>query len=738
MSFLRTASQPAATPVYTGLQLQTSSGAIPIAIVYGTTKIAPNVLWNGNFQAHSSSSKSGGKGGGGGKGSSNPSTYSTAIIFGLCEGPISNVSAVWDNSTITPLANVASMSSPNFLNGTTPQGVWSYFTTNFSSQALAYNGTALVVDYQISLGYSATVNSYSFELQAVLIGSGFNGYDADPALVIQDFLTNAQYGVGFPAASIDATKLLGSSGNSSYQSYCKAAGLAFSPAIVDQQAANAILARWLQLTNTAAVWSSGLLKFIPYGDAAMTGPLYTGGAIAFGTSNASQSYSYVSTPQVQVGSCSFNPNLTPIYNLGDDDFIAADGEDPVQVERSDPYAAYNMQTLEISERSNYYDATPITVFDQNAIELYGLRIASTVTAHEICDAGIAQTAAQLILQRELYIRNHYTFKLSWEYCLLEPMDLVTITDANLGLNNTVVRITEIEEDEDGLLAVTAEEFPSGVATSVAYPVQSPSSGAVATNASPGSVNAPIIFEPPAALTGGIPQVWAAVSGGASGASNPNWGGCNVWASLDNSTYAQIGRITQPAKQGVLTAALPVPLRLNPDTADTLCVTLAESGGVLASTSASAAQNGATLLIVDSELLSYETATLTSTDAYNLTTLYRGLYGTVAAAHASGAPFARLDTGIFEYQLPANYIGQTIYLKFQSFNIFGGGLQDLSACAVYSLTPKGLGVSDPIAAQLATRVALDLGLVTQTPAAASGDLGELVGAVLDGIDLGTAS
>ncbi len=41
------------------------------------------------------------------------------------------------------------------------------------------------------------------------------------------------------------------------------------------------------------------------------------------------------------------------------------------------------------------------------------------------------------------------------------------------------------------------------------------------------------------------------------------------------------------------------------------------------------------------------------------------------------------------------------------------------------------------AQLASGIALDLGLVTQTPPAADGDLGATNGAILDGIDLGTA-
>ena len=53
------------------------------------------------------------------------------------------------------------------------------------------------------------------------------------------------------------------------QTYCKALGVAFSPGLTDQEQASSILTRWLQLLNCAAVWSGGMLKFIPYGDAAI-------------------------------------------------------------------------------------------------------------------------------------------------------------------------------------------------------------------------------------------------------------------------------------------------------------------------------------------------------------------------------------------------------------------------------------------------------------------------------------
>src|SRR5580704_9297675 len=93
------------------------------------------------------------------------------------------------------------------------------------------------------------------------------------------------------------------------------------------------------------------------------------------------------------------------------------------------------------------------------------------------------------------------------------MDLVTVTDSGLGLTNAAIRITAIEEDDAGLLSVTAEEFPGGTATAVQYPVQGKTPNSTNQAVVPARVNSPTIFEPPAALTGGVAQVWAAVSGG---------------------------------------------------------------------------------------------------------------------------------------------------------------------------------------------------------------------------------
>ena len=66
---------------------------------------------------------------------------------------------------------------------------------------------------------------------------------------------------------------------------------------------------------------------------------------------------------------------------------------------------------------------------------------------------------QLQLQRKAYVRNRYKFKLGWRYSLLEPMDIVLLNDAALGLSGAAVRIVQIDEDDNGELTVTAEEIP---------------------------------------------------------------------------------------------------------------------------------------------------------------------------------------------------------------------------------------------------------------------------------------
>ena len=378
-----------------------------------------------------------------------------------------------------------------------------------------------------------------------------------------------------------------------------------------------------------------------------------------------------------------------------------------------------------------YGMSPVEARDQSQIEIFGPRVGSTIEANEICDEFvIGPLIAQTILQRELYVRTKFTFKLSWEYCLLDPMDIVTITDANLGLDNYSARVIQIEEDDKGLLAITCEELVAGVSNPAFYASAS-SSGFQPNQGVPAvPINPPLIAQPPTSLTGGLDQIWIGASG-INGGGGSQWGGANVYVSIDNVTYSQVAVLTAPLRQGFLTAALPAAAGW--DSVDTLAVNLAESGGTLAGTSQAAAQQGATLSVVDSEFLAYETATLVSGYAYNLTGLARGQGGSAATAHSSGASFARVDGAVIRYTLPGNFAGLTLYFKFQSFNVFGGGAEDLSTVAVYSFLPT-VAAADPIFAQLQTGFALDLGQVTDAPTLAD-DWGSVATAATASLDLG---
>ena len=80
--------------------------------------------------------------------------------------------------------------------------------------------------------------------------------------------------------------------------------------------------------------------------------------------------------------------------------------------------------------------------------------------------------------------------------------------------------------------------------------------------------------------------------------------------------------------------------------------------------------------------------------YDLTGLARGLGGSSPTAHNTGAPFARLDGAVGKFDLPPNLAGKVLFLKLQSFNTLGGGLQDLSTCTVYTYATRSSGISEP--------------------------------------------
>lgn len=641
-------SQAQQQPSVSGLQIQTSAYGKVVPLVYGTTRIAPNLVWYGDFAAiaHNSSPRGGGKGGvtgGGGKngGGTTTYTYQAAVALGLCEGPIAGIGLAWASKTQTSLAALGL----GLFSGADAQGVWGYLASTHADQALSYSGTAYVAGAGYQLDGSGQLPNHNFEVEGFFANTAPGKPDADPSRVVADLLTSPRYGVGFPLTRLGDL--------SAYRAYALAAGLWISPAYTEQSQASQLLDDIATYTNSAFVWSSGKLTLVPYGDAAISGNGYA-----------------------------YTPPASPLYDLADDDFLpntatgaASSSDDPVLVTRARPSDALNDVKLEYLDRGNQYAAGIVEASDQAMIDLYGLRTDQGRQAHLFADVSAARQSAQLLLQRQA-IRNVYQFTLDQRYILLDPMDIVTVTDVRLGLARQWVRITEITENDDGTLTVAAEEYLAGTGSAATYSFASGTGYSADYDVDPGNALAPIIFEPPVQIATTGLEVWLATAGG------PLWGGCDIYISSDGNTYRWAGRSEGPARIGLLSATFSA--GSDPDRVDTLEVDLSESRGQLLSGTQNDADLGHTLCLVENELIAYETATLTGPYAYALGAyLRRGLYGTAIAAHAGGAAFARLDDAIVKFSYDKGQIGQTIYVKLVSFNLWGGGAQQIAAVPPYT-------------------------------------------------------
>ncbi|GLR26503.1 phage tail protein [Limnobacter litoralis] len=622
----KTAKPVASTPSQVnGLQIQKTGYGNCIPLVYGTGQVSGNLMYYNDWTAIAhSSSQSVGKGGGTSV-SNTTYTYTATVGFLLAEGPINGISKIWrNNQKLTSPSQFGLTIFP----GTYPQSPWGYLSANHPDEAIGYQGVAYAAAAGYDLG-SGSLGNHLFEVQGILWNA--SNPDCNPKDVIVDFLTNENYGAGFPAANLGDYTDLGS--------YCDGNSTYISPSMQSQSPAHERLTEWATVGNAGIVWSEKKLKIIP-----------------------------------------FDKTQTVVYNLTDDDFQADSGEDPIKVTRKRQADAYNCVKVEFLNRDNDYTQEVAEAKDMASIEQFGLREMPTVSLHSICLPDVARFVAQGILQRQLYIRNTYEFKLSWKYCLLEPMDLVTITDAALGLNQAPVRITEIDESEDGLLSITAEEYNAAYSNPAAY-LQPPSSGYNPDwSVIPTAYSSPTIFLAPSAATTSGFEIWMAVAN-----LDANYGGSQVWMSYDDSTYFQIGKISGNSRVGVTSADLVA--GSDPDTVHSLAVDLSSSKSTLESVNQTEVDTLGTLCLVGGEFLAFRDATLTGASAYDLNYLRRGVYGS-AQGSSAGARFVKCDDSIFKYAYNPALTGKTVYFKFPAYNKFGSGLQDLSTVPAFTFAISG--------------------------------------------------
>jgi hypothetical protein len=680
------------TTKYDGIVVQSSLLGISIPKGWGTNKVGCNLMDYLDFSAKQTSS---------GKGGANPQyTYKATLVLGIVQGPISGVRTIYkDQAYYTATASgskevngttiTISSKSPEQAAGITEiftgeigQAPWTYLQTDAPTHAIGYSGICYAAAYHYPLDTSATSPNHNFEVQFNIRATvqGVVQDDANPADILNDLLPDVPR---WPANAIGDL--------STYSTYCLAQGLLLSPVANNGRQASDLVTEIMTATNSDCFWSDGQLKVAPYGDTAITN-----------------------------NGATYTPNLTPIYALGWDDIIPnSKGEDPIQWDLTRTLEAYNYVQVSFLDRTLQYATNTATAVDQANINAFGRRQQSPQEFDSVCLMSTASTIAQLMVQRSANVRRTAQFSVSELFGLLDPMDLITVPLRDGG--NRLVRIVEANEQHDGSIQLQVEEMLVGAAHAAEYTRQDSLGIAANFNVDPGDTYAPAIINPPVSLTNGANEVWIAAAGG------PDWGGCVVWSSFDGDTYQQVATISQPGRYGLTLNDFPAiggaapanaaiyqaeslvygadgviygsPARTTVQTVDTthtLDVSLAESGGTLTAGTVADANGQATLCAVGTEIIAYSSALLTAPNTYALGDyILRGLEGTTVADQPAGSLFMRLDNSLAVVPYNAGQVGLTLYIKLQSFNLYGGGYQDLDLCTAYEFTaePNGAQVGD---------------------------------------------
>ena len=440
-----------------------------------------------------------------------------------------------------------------------------------------------------------------------------------------------------------------------------------------------------------------------------------GGTYYFNETDGAQAiiinYQYAAT-------ASFVPNDASLYDFTIDDYLPnkssigsglAKPNDMLVVVRKPRDQMLNNLRLEYLDSTNNWNPVDIEYKNEASIIRYGRERPSDVKQHHFFTLGAAaQQSAMLQLIREQIPRS-YQWTCGRQFLLiLELMAIVTHTDPGQGMLRQPVRITEMRENDDGSLTCVGEDSP-GTVSAPQYGAQASGGTPINYNEAPGPVNAPIIFEPTDELGGGL-QIWAGISG----KNTATWGGCFVYASYDGQNYQSVGTVRGASRMGALIADLP-PVTINAtgqtiDQTNIAYVDLTESAGALGSGTVLDATSLNNRCLVGGEVVSYEQATLTAQYKYALYYMVRGAYGTESdiVDHPAGTPFLRLDANLFEFPYEQNRVGSTIYLKFASFNIFQGGLEDLATVAVYPYVIAGTALASPLPNVANVRTVFDNG------------------------------
>lgn len=562
----------------------------------------------------------------------------------------------------------------------------------------------------VYLGASNTLPQFSFEVDG-LFGYTNTG-DCNPADIILDIILSGpspdqigspvtggvwNHGLGLPANFLTDPIGYAPPANPSFPSgassrslmairtYCEAYGIFASGSLEAQRSAKDWLDELAQVANCAFVYNGSQLIVAPRCEVSIAGPfgVYFSPSAAGPILNLTESFLLGSSSQ---------PPVTVTRNRKADAFNVIPFDHVSRIPGSDP--AYNTISTPVQDQADVYVNAPIP--------------GASISLNWANDPNTATAIGMPIVKKSTMVdRKKFAFSLPVVFSLLDPWDLITINDAALGLSTFPVRLIAVNDTGDQA-TFEAEPYIYGAYAPTTRPVIAGNPSGNNTNADPGAINTPFIFEPVARLAG-FPnqnQIWFAVSG-----PSVNYGGVDCYMSTDGgSSYQFVQRMVGSSSLGLVYSAT-FPSATDPDATNSLFLDLSQSAGeTTLPTSFSTTQRdafipliliapGGTITIgtqtytIPYELISYATATLASAGKYQVNpTTRRGGFNTPIAAHAIGQQAVYLGPGegtIGRINIDPSLIGKTLFFKFTPFNTYFANEAPIASATAYSFTPSGL-------------------------------------------------
>ena len=287
------------------------------------------------------------------------------------------------------------------------------------------------------------------DLKARLVGSihtfisvvSWSGYEtgtyaADPSLMLKDIVENGVTGFGM-SGLVETDYGPDRQTESSFDAYMAARDWHLARVWADASAATDAIQEICDSCDAEVLWTGEAIRIIPLGETPITRTF------------AGVTYTY--TPP------------TTAHGFTDDDFVLEDpNSDPIEARRTPDTDIPTVVPVEYTPYDSA-DGTKTLAESVDASKASALGVVRSEPLSLPCIAfgAHARAISQIRAQRGIHNRTQFRWVSSWRHIAVQPGDLATLTHAMMGLNAQLVRVTSVEETDDGL-AFEAIEWHSGV------------------------------------------------------------------------------------------------------------------------------------------------------------------------------------------------------------------------------------------------------------------------------------